>query len=249
MKKLSNLENILYKKKYEDINKELMTPEELITKSKKELKDICKKYKFRYKEIDDKRIALCAKNTDREWQEWITLDLDKRKVNVWGNTDQCNFWFCQTRKDMIPDTILELTSDINKIIRKFDTYVKVSTLIDPEDWQEIANVKNAYEDTRYKLKFKNIYYENNNYIGFTVYYKEDELDGFFRMEDLENSYDIRISHIYYTKESEYFIDAHIDEIEEEIYQFINRNIEKREEKKECSNKQEEVKDIEEEEEQ
>ena len=42
---------------------------------KKQFKDICKKYNFKYREYSENKIALCAKNTDRQWRDWIELDL------------------------------------------------------------------------------------------------------------------------------------------------------------------------------
>lgn len=65
-----------------------------------------------------------------------------------------NLWFCETRKDLTSDKLLELTKDLNEILNEYDLSVKVSTLIDPEDWQEIANVNDAYEDIRYNSKLQ-----------------------------------------------------------------------------------------------
>ena len=45
---------------------------------KKQFKDICKKYNFKYREYSENKIALCAKNTDRQWRDWIELDLKKK---------------------------------------------------------------------------------------------------------------------------------------------------------------------------
>ena len=42
---------------------------------KEELKNICEKYNFKYREYSENKIALCAKNTDRHWENWIELDL------------------------------------------------------------------------------------------------------------------------------------------------------------------------------
>lgn len=119
---------------------------------KEELKNICKKYNFKYVEHSENKIALCAKNTDKQWRDWIKLDLKNKEVLLVGNTDNCNFWFYNTRKDMTPNRIIEFVADLNTMLRKFNKeYVSVKSLIDPEDWQEIAQVKNAYEDDRYKI--------------------------------------------------------------------------------------------------
>ena len=70
---------------------------------------------------------------------------------------------------MTPNRIIEFVADLNTMLRKFNNeYVSVKSLIDPEDWQEIAQVKNAYEDDRYKIQFKSIEYGYDNYIYFTV---------------------------------------------------------------------------------
>ena len=58
-------------------------------------------------------------------------------------------WFCDTRSDMTPNKILSLIDDINISLEDADINVNVKDLIDPEDWQEIANVPDASEDERY----------------------------------------------------------------------------------------------------
>ena len=50
---------------------------------------------------------------------------------------------------MTPNKILSLIDDINISLEDADINVNVKDLIDPEDWQEIANVPDASEDERY----------------------------------------------------------------------------------------------------
>lgn len=158
---------------------------------KEQLKSICKKYNFKYKEYSENKISLCAKNTDKEWRDWIKLDLKNKEVILVGNTDNCNFWFYDTRKDMTPDKIIEFVANLNTMLRKFnDSYLTVKKLIDPEDWQEIAKIQDASADDRYSIKFKCIEFgnvkDNDNYIYCTLLQEGYELDGIFRIHDIEN---------------------------------------------------------------
>ena len=67
-----------------------------------------------------------------------------------GNTDQCNIWFCDTKSHLSPDDCLQLVEDLNEALElRNDDRFKVKELIDPEDWQVIAGVHDAYEDVRY----------------------------------------------------------------------------------------------------
>jgi hypothetical protein len=113
-----------------------------------EFKNLAKKYNFTVK-IDKNGISLCAKNTDRKWEKWIIYNATNNNIVLTGNTDQCNFWFCQTRPDLTPDRLINFTLDLNKILDKIGFEVDLKTLVDPEDWQEIANVRDAYNDPRY----------------------------------------------------------------------------------------------------
>lgn len=111
-------------------------------------KELAKKYKFKTVESGND-IILCAKNTDKEWAEWITYNKDNNSVSVVGNTDQCNFWFYDTRKDLTPEKIIDFVNELNAVFEKTHYEIPLRTLIDPEDWQEIAKVEDAYTDSRY----------------------------------------------------------------------------------------------------
>lgn len=94
-------------------------------------------------------IILCAKNTDKEWAEWIIYNKDDNSVSVIGNTDHMNFWFYDTRKDLTPEKIIDFVNELNEVFEKTEYEIPLRTLIDPEDWQEIANIEDAYTDSRY----------------------------------------------------------------------------------------------------
>lgn len=113
-------------------------------------KEIAKEFKFKIKEVDP-LIVLCAKDTDKKWQEWITYNKDDYSISITGNSDQCNFWFCDTRKDLTPEKIIEFVDSLNNTLEKSD-YIPLRVLIDPEDWQAIAKVNDAYNDIRYTEK-------------------------------------------------------------------------------------------------
>lgn len=114
----------------------------------KELKKLAKTFKFKIDERDND-VILCAKNTDKEWSDWIIYEKDTGSVYVTGNTDQCNFWFCNTRKDLTPENIITFVDELNNILADTEYHIPLKILIDPEDWQEIADVQDAYEDFRY----------------------------------------------------------------------------------------------------
>lgn len=114
----------------------------------REFKELAKKYKFKIVE-NGNDLSLCAKNTDKEWSEWIIYNTKNNKIMLIGNTDQCNFWFCNTRKDLTPERLIEFKNDLNFILNKIDYEIELKTMIDPEDWQEIAGIRDAYDDPRY----------------------------------------------------------------------------------------------------
>lgn len=113
-----------------------------------DFKELSKKYNLKTRN-NLNGISLCAKNTDRRWENWIIYDSKENSISLIGNTDQCNFWFCNTRPDLTPDKLIEFTADLNTIINKIGYDVALKTLIDPEDWQEIAHIHDAYDDPRY----------------------------------------------------------------------------------------------------
>lgn len=111
------------------------------------------KYQFRFQQSgatkDTFSVCIQAKNTDGIFTNWIVYYPFKQELQIIGNTDELNLWFCDTRSDMTPNKILSLIDDINISLEDADINVNVKDLIDPEDWQEIANVPDASEDERY----------------------------------------------------------------------------------------------------
>ena len=186
---------------------------------KEELKNICEKYNFKYREYAENKIALCAKNTDRHWNDWIKLDLKNKDVTLTGNTDNCNFWFYNTRKDMTPNKIIEFVADLNTMLRKFNnSYITINSLIDPEDWQEIAQVQDASEDNRYKVQFEEVEFSSDNYIYFSVLKERTMFNGLFRIHDPANGNDMTLISISdcEKKQDQDFFNAHWEEIENEL---------------------------------
>ena len=49
---------------------------------------------------------------------------------------------------LTPEKIIGFIKDLNEAL-ELDKPIPLKTLIDPEDWQEIAGVQNAYDDERY----------------------------------------------------------------------------------------------------
>lgn len=207
---------------------------------KEQLKNICKKYDFKYKEYSDSKISLCAESIDtykkcKEWVDWITMYLNTKTVEITGNTDNCNFWFCNTRKDMTPEKITEFVADINTMLRKFNgSYVTIKSLIDPEDWQEIAKVQDAYNDNRYKVKFQEIDIGSDNYIYFSVLKEKYIFNGLFRIHDPVNGKDMTLISISdcEKKKDQNFFNAHWEEIENELCNYAKKRQNNREETQE-----------------
>ena len=109
--------------------------------------ELGKKYGFEIK-MSETEISLIALNTDSEKVKWITYNIDTDIVHLLGNTDYCNLWFCDTRKDLSPDDCINFVVALNQAL---DVDFKVREIIDPEDWQEIAQIINAFNDNRYLL--------------------------------------------------------------------------------------------------
>lgn len=120
---------------------------------------------------------------------------------------------------MTPERIIEFVADLNTMLREFnDSYIAVKTLIDPEDWQEIAQVQDAYEDNRYKIQFEEIEFGSDNYIYFSILKERTMFNGLFRIHDPENGNDMTLVTISdcVKKEDQNFFNAHWDEIENEL---------------------------------
>jgi hypothetical protein len=112
-------------------------------------KTVGEKYGFQVIEKGNE-IILTAINTDGKQVNWIKYNKNTDTVSYIGNTDNCNIWFCDTRKDLTPEQIIEFVNDLNVIFELVDEEkFKVRDLIDPEDWQEIVNINDAYTDERY----------------------------------------------------------------------------------------------------
>lgn len=92
-------------------------------------------------------VQIYAKNTDGRWVKWFLFD-SVREVFYGDETDRLNIWLCDTRKDLTADMLLHFFREIyialnitgNDILMRY---------VDPEDWEEIADVPNAYNDPRY----------------------------------------------------------------------------------------------------
>lgn len=127
------------------------------------LKQIAEKYNLRYEKNykvdwnkDDKNNAnafillteaLLTKNTDGEYVVWI-YRIDNA-ICVKGNTDELNIWLSDTRKDLTVDKLVEFIKNLNDWSKNYGYAIPMRVIVDPEDWQELANVCDAHEDKRY----------------------------------------------------------------------------------------------------
>jgi hypothetical protein len=110
------------------------------------------KYNFKV-EVNETGANLIALNTDNKEVKWIKYNSEKDTVSLLGNTDNCNLWFCETRKDLTPDILIQFVSDLNTALSlPDDGRYLLKEIIDPEDWQIIAGIDDAYSDIRYKTR-------------------------------------------------------------------------------------------------
>lgn len=116
---------------------------------KERLVALAEKYGFET-EDSEKSIYLLAKNTDGEKVPWMRYMPKEDMIGLFGNTDQLNLWFCETRKDLTADRLMEFVNDLNIAMgmEEWNRFT-LKELIDPEDWQEIAGVHDAQRDLRY----------------------------------------------------------------------------------------------------
>ena len=102
-----------------------------------EFNKLCVNYGFSMLETKEKYI-LVAKNTDNEDINWIWYNKLNDTVSYLGNTDNCNIWLCDTRKDFTQEKIFNFINDLNNVLYlDNEDKFKVSDLIDLEDLQEI----------------------------------------------------------------------------------------------------------------
>ena len=183
------------------------------------IKIICAKYRLKLKEISNNEIAICAKNSAKKWVEWIKFNFDKENIIV--NKEQCSLLFCDIREDITPDLLLDFVADINTIARKFDTHINLQTIITAKDWQEIAKVYDAYEDNRYQVQFKDIdFKKGDKYLYFTIVYEKKKMNGLFRVHHLIKE-DLVLECIdCYSKNERNFVNAHWEEIEEKLCNYV-----------------------------
>ena len=91
-------------------------------------------------------IVMKTNNTDGKMVNWIKYMPKSDTVTIIGNTDNMNIWLHETRPDMTVDRCIQFIKELSDAL---DCRLRVKELIDPEDWQEIANISDAAEDIRY----------------------------------------------------------------------------------------------------
>lgn len=102
-----------------------------------------------YKHKNNNCVAIEAMTIDNTKIDWIRCNLSTNMAYVVGDTDQCNIWFHRTRPDLKPGMIIDFVKDLNQALELGENGFLLEELIDPEDWQEIAGVHDAYNDTLY----------------------------------------------------------------------------------------------------
>lgn len=97
-------------------------------------------------------ITMKANNTDGRLVNWIEYNPVSDTVKIVGNTDNMNIWLYATRPDMNPDKCVSFVKELSEALA---CTFEIKELIDPEDWQELANIQDAYEDPRYQCGRQN----------------------------------------------------------------------------------------------
>lgn len=107
------------------------------------------KYGFRARPLGD-NVLVFARNIDGCWVNWIKYNAKSGSVCCTGNTDYLNLWFGVTRCDLTPEKLISFAAELNKALNlKGEDQFHLWELIDPEDWQQIANINDAHKDIRY----------------------------------------------------------------------------------------------------
>lgn len=110
---------------------------------------LAKKYGFKVRNGAE-GLKLCAQDLDHKWVPWVGFNPNADRTFWFGNTDQLNIWLSDTRKDFGPEKCLLFVGELNKVLGLMgDNRFRVRELIDPEDWQGMARVDNAYADKRF----------------------------------------------------------------------------------------------------
>ena len=123
-------------------------------KTTNKFKKLAKKYDFTTTERinleKENTITLEAVDTRGEKTDWIRYNITTDTVSLIGNTDHINIWLYKTRPDLTPERVITFVDELSDIFRLSSCKKQLMrTLIDPEDWQEIANIHDAYQDIRY----------------------------------------------------------------------------------------------------
>ena len=116
----------------------------------KNFMELGREFGFRMVEMDGV-VILQSKNTDREDTNWLKYNTATDTFIIVGNTDHMNIWLNKTRPDLTPEKLVEFNNRLNDIM-EFDERTELKEYVDPEDWQAIADINDAYEDERYYTK-------------------------------------------------------------------------------------------------
>lgn len=113
-----------------------------------QLKELAEEFGFRTINRN-KNIKIRAKNTDGKYVNWMDYNATTDIFRIYGDTDYLNIWLSDTRPDLTSENIVDFVNKLNNIMNFKENKVTVRDIIDPEDWQEIANIFYAYDDERY----------------------------------------------------------------------------------------------------
>lgn len=97
-----------------------------------------------------------AQNVDGRWVDWFSIvpDMgaayDRNSLVIGDNTDVSNIWLYRTRPNLTAEDCVMFFNTLNANFQlDGDEMILLKDFIDPEDWQQLAHVKDAGADPRY----------------------------------------------------------------------------------------------------
>ena len=118
-----------------------------------DLQEWCEDYGFELTEENGEYVIWGKETVDGNSVEWIWYDPVADTVQT-TDTDKNNMWLYEGRPDLSADDIVEMAKKLADILDWPD--MSIADIVDPEDWQEIAQVNDAYADSRFALSISNL---------------------------------------------------------------------------------------------
>lgn len=113
------------------------------------LSNWCDEYGFTLSEENGEYVIWGTEAFDGGAVEWIWYDPAADTVQA-TDTDKNNMWLYEGRPDLSADDIVSMSAKLARILDWQD--MTIEDIVDPEDWQEIAQVHDAYGDPTFTTR-------------------------------------------------------------------------------------------------